>query len=97
MNGPVVRALYSRHRGRFHLDAWPAGDVANLTRTEVETIDAVVDAYGSFTPQQLSDLTHSEAPWLEARSGLAPTDRCETPISLDTMQQYYVAVANAGS
>lgn len=94
MNGPVVRELYHQHRGQFHVSSWPAGDSSRLTETETETIDAVLDAYGHLTPQQLSDLTHSEPPWQEAREGLAPTDRSEKPISLDTMQQYYDALAH---
>lgn len=97
MNGPVVRDLYNRHRGHFHLTEWPAGNPARLASSEVETIDAVLAAYGDLTPQQLSDLTHSEQPWQEARHGLAPTDRSDKPISLETMQEFYDAVANAAN
>lgn len=94
MNGPVVRELYSRHRGQFHVTAWPAGDQSGLTPSEAETVDAVLEAYGNLTPQQLSDLTHSERPWQEARQGLAPTDRSERLIDLDTMQEFYDALAH---
>ncbi|HEX5512441.1 MAG TPA: type II toxin-antitoxin system antitoxin SocA domain-containing protein [Actinomycetales bacterium] len=95
MNGPVVRELYQRHRGQFHIAQWPLGDSARLSRSERETVDAVLEAYGHLTPQQLSDLTHSERPWQEAREGLSPTDRSERPISLDTMQEFYDALAHA--
>jgi uncharacterized phage-associated protein len=95
MNGPVVRELYNQHRGQFHLSTWPAGNAAHLADTERESIDAVLDAYGHLSPQQLSDLTHSERPWREAREGLAPTDRSEALVSLETMQEFYDAVANA--
>lgn len=95
MNGPVVRDLYLAHRGRFTVDDWPRGNAEGLTDNERETIDAVLDAYGHLTPQQLSDLTHAESPWVDARAGLAPTDRATTTISLEGMQQYYDALEHA--
>ena len=39
----------------------------------------------------VSFLTHAEQPWVEAREGLAPYQRSEKEISLDTMHAYYKA------
>lgn len=88
MNGPVIRELYNRHRGRFNVSEW-AGNPDELTPSEKETVDLVLGAYGKYTGQQLSDLTHRERPWIEAREGLTPSDRSEAPVSLDVMQEYY--------
>lgn len=92
INGPVVYDLYRQHRGRFRIDSWD-GDPARLSQDERETIDAVFRAYGRFSGQQLGEMTHREGPWREARGDAAPTDRGNATISMESMQEYYSAVA----
>lgn len=92
-NGPVVPSLYAQHRGQFILDSWSAGDPTRLKDNERQTVDAVIAAYGKFSAQQLSELSHREQPWMEAREGLSPTQRSTNTISAETMQEYYSAVA----
>ncbi len=88
-NGPVVRELYDRHRGRFQISGWPAGDPGALSTQERETVDAVLDYYASRPSQALSDLTHREQPWQEARRGLAPGERGFREITHASMAEYY--------
>lgn len=88
-NGPVIRALYDKHKGKFKVSRWPAGDSSKLTREERATVDAVLKFYGPKTSQWLSDLTHNEAPWCEARGTLAPGERGSREISLESMHRYY--------
>lgn len=93
-NGPVVRALYAQHRGQFTIHNWPSGDPAQLSADQKATIDAVIDAYAKFTAQQLSDLTHSERPWIDARDGVPPTERSEAEITPESMQSFYASLAS---
>lgn len=88
-NGPVVYELFRQHRGSFQVSSWPQGDSDNLSEDEVETIDVVLDAYGHLTGQQLSDKTHSERPWLEARGSSAPGARSNATVELETMQDFF--------
>lgn len=88
-NGPVIRSLYSSHRGLFDITDLNKGDVSNLNATQKETIDAVLKGYGKKSSQWLSDLTHSEPPWCEARKGLAPGERGKNVISHAAMAEYY--------
>ena len=90
-NGPVVPALYQRHRGKFHVAAMPAGKASRLDATQRETVDAVLDAYGDKPGASLSELTHRERPWREARrrAGLAPEERGGARIPLDDIAEYY--------
>ena len=69
-NGPVVPALYQEHRGMFQVRSWSKGNPNQLTKSERETVDAVLKFYGPKTSQWLSDLTHAEKPWREARGSL---------------------------
>jgi uncharacterized phage-associated protein len=91
-NGPVCPTLYEQHRGTFQLSSWPRGDANALAVNEKETIDAIVRTYGELTAQQLSDLTHAEDPWRNARAGLDPFAISQVPITIDAMVEYYSAL-----
>lgn len=88
-NGPVVPTLYAQHRGCFEVSSWPLGVPSNLTKDQRETIDAVLGFYGDKSSQWLSELTHSEQPWVEARKGLGQGERGNSVISLASMAEYY--------
>ncbi|TSA02153.1 MAG: DUF4065 domain-containing protein [Nitrospiraceae bacterium] len=87
-NGPVVPKLYDKHRGRFQISSWD-GDPTTLTTKQKETIDGVLGFYGDRSSQWLSDLTHQEAPWRDARAGLSPGERSGREISHAAMAEYY--------
>lgn len=88
-NGPVVPDLYQKHRRHFEIRSWPFGKSQGLSAAERETIDAVLDGYGDKPSQWLSDLTHRELPWLEARHGLSPGERGNRVITHRAMAEYY--------
>ena len=88
-NGPVVPALYDKHRGQLQVRSWSSGDPTALTRTQRETVDAVLKFYGKRSSQWLSDLTHREAPWVKARIGVAAGERGRKEISHASMVEYY--------
>lgn len=88
-NGPVVPSLYRLHRGKYSVARWPEGSGARLTRSEKDTIDAILDGYGELTGRQLSILTHNEAPWKNARVGLAPTESSARQIKAGDMETFY--------
>ncbi|HEV7503973.1 MAG TPA: type II toxin-antitoxin system antitoxin SocA domain-containing protein [Thermoanaerobaculia bacterium] len=88
-NGPVVPDLYREHKGQFKVGSWPRGNPEALSAVHRETIDSVLGYYGDKASQWLSDLTHREDPWLDARRGLAPGERGSTEISHAAMAEYY--------
>ncbi len=91
VGGPVVRALYDYHKGLFEISSIPQErcDVSKFVSDQKETMNAVIDAYGQFSPHELSELTHAEDPWKEARKNMAPLDRGSNVITHESMQQYY--------
>ena len=96
INGPVLPVLYEAHKGQYTVSSWPLGDSTKLSATQKETIDIVLNYYGDKSSQWLSDLTHSENPWIEARKGLAPNERGANVITLDSMGWYYQGLAANG-
>ncbi len=88
-SGPVVHELYDEHKGMFQISGLEKGNTDNLKLEEKETIDAVLQAYGAKPAQWLSDLTHMEKPWNEAREGIPIGQNCENEITLASMSEYY--------
>lgn len=89
-NGPVAPSLYARHRREYLVTRkMIGGDWRNLEREQRETIDAVIEHYGGRSSQWLSDLTHAEPPWRNARGDLPPQERGKAAISLADMAEYY--------
>ncbi|MBS1063445.1 DUF4065 domain-containing protein [Gluconobacter wancherniae] len=89
-NGPVCPDLYSEHRGQFSVEAGEVnGKACALNSTQRETVDAVLKYYGKHSAQWLSDLTHAEAPWREARGDHEEGTRCMNVISQAAMAEYY--------
>ncbi len=91
-NGPVVPVLYRIHRGDYLVSDWPKGNPKALSKPEKETVDAVLDFYGDKTSPWLSELTHQELPWKEARNGLPPGARGKEEITHAAMAEYYVSL-----
>lgn len=92
-NGPVVPELYRQHRGEFKCVRISGGDPTKLTTDEMSAVDTVVDFYGDKTGQWLSELTHAEPPWRNARQGLSLRERGTREIRLDSLLEYYGALA----
>jgi uncharacterized phage-associated protein len=88
-NGPVVREVYEKHRGQFLVKAWPDGDPSKIKGAAKKTVDSVLSFYGDKSGQWLSELTHKEDPWREARSGLSDEDRSSQEITHAAMAEYY--------
>ena len=96
-NGPVAPELYKRHTGNFSVTDWTYGDAAHLGTIEKSTVEAIVDFYGGMSGFELSQLTHREDPWKDARkeAGLAPGDRGTAVITHAAMAEYYGGLVEA--
>lgn len=94
-NGPVCPELFERHRGLFRLDADFLSDIPNyaFTEAEKETMDNVIDHYGDKSPEWLSQLTHMEYPWKNARGNTPLGEPCKTVITKESMMFYYGGLA----
>lgn len=64
-------------------------DLENLTEDEKNSINIVLRDYGGMKPYDLRELSHSEAPWKDARNGLPEGAKCKTVITKGSMGEYY--------
>ncbi|HEV3156606.1 MAG TPA: type II toxin-antitoxin system antitoxin SocA domain-containing protein [Candidatus Baltobacteraceae bacterium] len=87
-DGPVSPEVYKTHRGNFTVTTVD-GDASSLDADARKTVDAVLDFYGGKSSQWLSDLTHTEQPWLDARGSLSPGARSNKTITKESMKTFY--------
>ena len=90
--GPVAPELYALHRGKFLIrpGELEGGDSSTLTDHERSVIDNVCAAMGHATGAELSERTHRESPWLDARNGRKPSEPSDAVITQDAMHSYYL-------
>ena len=89
-NGPVCRKLYEVTKGVFSVTADnEPGHSNNLSDNQKDTINTVLNYYASHNAQWLSQLTHLEAPWREARVGIPAGQGSDRIISKESMAIYY--------
>lgn len=89
-NGPVCPDLYHVHKGLFRIEPETiSGNPDAIDNDGKETINAVLKYYAPMSAYQLSELTHHESPWLDARGELKEGERCDTVIENSAMAEYY--------
>lgn len=89
-NGPVCRELFVKTKGTFSVTAKDeTGGLGDLSENQKDTINRALDYYASHDAQWLSQLTHLEDPWNEAREGVAPGMNCNNIISKESIAMYY--------
>lgn len=89
-NGPVCRELFDSHKGLFEIQKCMYADYTyDFDQDEIETMDAILNAYGDKKPYWLVELTHNEAPWIEARKGVAAGMPSSTVIEKERIQEFY--------
>lgn len=61
----------------------------NLSNDQLELIYSVLNKYASLTSFELELLTHNESPWIDARDGIPPHERCTNIIAKNKMKIFY--------
>lgn len=90
-NGPVNRELYQKHAGEFKVgtDFLKEHQFNDFTRDQIDTMNAVLRDYGESSAMELSNMTHQERPWKEARVGIADGERSTNIVDKEVMQEFY--------
>jgi|GEM_PF-287427 len=88
--GPVVKDLYP-HFCEFSKCIPPSEgyESPSLSVKQKAFIRSVWDEYKKYSATALSEMTHRELPWREARGDLGPSDQCSAEIHLDSIRDYF--------
>lgn len=99
IHGPVCREVYNALKGRsilysdisFDNASNPDEEIAVLTSSQINLISDVLATLSTWQDGELEAATHREQPWITARRGYMPADRCEVEISKEEMMHFYKA------
>ncbi|MDP9851948.1 Panacea domain-containing protein [Corynebacterium lowii] len=91
-DGPVVPNLYRENKYK-RVNGKLAAASRDLSDVQKAVVEAVVDFYGDFSAQELSDRTHKEEPWQRARRGLKQEERGREVITVKEMRNFYMKQA----
>lgn len=101
IHGPVNRTIYNRFKdSKYMYSSITMSDIQSdltfpsLDQSDRDHINAVLETYAQYSDVQLEKMTHDEKPWIDARDGFQPYERCEVEINESTMQNYYAARIN---
>jgi uncharacterized phage-associated protein len=88
-NGPVIPALWREHKGQFMVEGLSEGNADAVLGRDALVVDSIIDSMGGLSGKQLSDLSHSESPWMKNYDG---DDRYpNTPIPHSELRDFYKA------
>ena len=89
-NGPVCPELFYKTQGKYSVSASDeTGGENDLSDNQKDTMDRVLKHYGSHNAQWLSQLTHIEDPWIQARDSVPSGAGCNNVITKESMALYY--------
>jgi len=93
VHGPVYADVYHKYK-RFGCDpidvTMPFNmNELNITSSEKEVLDSVINHFGCYSGKVLEKMTHSESPWLETRAGLSDSDLSKEVIQKDLIASYF--------
>ncbi len=95
VHGPVSPVLWERFKSFGYDPIRYKGKPAKVFEPEdLKLLEDVWDTYGELTGNALEALTHRELPWIEARKGYEPEERCSVVISPLSMATFYRSIYN---
>ncbi|MCD4714062.1 MAG: DUF4065 domain-containing protein [Clostridiales bacterium] len=92
VHGPVYREIYSKYRNRGYNpieDSLEQFDCFDLTESEREVIDAVINYFGCYSGKILETMTHIEPPWKDTRAGLSENEVSNRIIRKELIERYF--------
>lgn len=93
VHGPVSPVLWERFKSFGYDPIIIKGHTTvEIDAEDEKLLEDVWDTYGENTGNALEALTHRELPWIEARRGYEPDERCTVVISPATMAAYYKSI-----
>lgn len=87
----MIPEIYNQYR-EYGFNEIPKfeGTTVDFDEDTIDILNQVWDVYGGYNGNQLEALTHQESPWMNARKGYRPLDRCNEIISDRDIFECYI-------
>lgn len=91
VHGPVIREVYDMYRGNGYQSIKRyTKKPPSFDEDTNDILNQVWEVYGEYNGNQLESISHQESPWINARDGCQPLDRCDVEISDEDIFECYV-------
>ena len=92
VHGPVYREIYFKYKDHGYNpidDNQKQFECFDLSDSEKEVIDAVINYFGCYSGKILEKMTHATTPWKETRVGLTDEEVSNRIIRKDMIEKYF--------
>jgi len=88
---PELRAFHKEKDADIYEVPFEFFDEFNyeFTEDQLESLNIIIKDYGHMTPLELTDQTHIEFPWKNARGTLSHNEKGKTVITKESMKTFY--------
>ena len=89
-HGPANPAIYDKYKDyRFESIDEPEEELYDFDEDVSSFLAHIWDVFGIYDGKYLEELTHSESPWINARKGYEPGQKCEVVIQKEAMKDFF--------
>ncbi len=88
-HGPANEEIYYKYKDYgFNLIPSPNEELPEIDNSICMFLSDIWQTFGIYDGKYLEDQTHKEKPWIEARKGYIPGEKCNVIISKKSMKEF---------
>lgn len=90
-HGPANNDVYEKYKnyGFNAIDEPSSEEVPDFNDKLVDFLYSIWNVFGIYDGKYLENLTHQETPWIEARKGYQPGEKCNVIITKESIKKFF--------
>ncbi|MCR5146159.1 MAG: DUF4065 domain-containing protein [Clostridia bacterium] len=94
-HGPANEQIYEKYK-KFGFESipYPNESIPYISNDISDFLTDIWETFGIYDGKYLEEQTHKEDPWIIARNGIAPGERCTNIIEKENMKKFFKKVIN---
>lgn len=94
-HGPANEGIYDKYKScKYNTIPMPKEDLPLMDDELNDFLNDIWQTFGIYDGKYLEEQTHKESPWIEARKGYAPGEKCYEIITKESMKRFFKTVIN---
>ena len=94
-HGPANEGIYDKYKScKYNTIPMPEEDLPLMDDELNDFLNDIWQTFGIYDGKYLEEQTHKESPWIEARKGYAPGEKCHEIITKESMKRFFKTVIN---
>jgi len=94
-HGPANEDIYGKYKDeKYEAIPEPSDEIKTLDDHVMKFLNDIWHTFGMYDGKFLEEQTHKEKPWIMARKGYEPGEKCHNIITKESMKDYFKTVIN---